>query len=170
MSLVRRFARPVLASSFIISGVERLRDPDSTAHIAKALELASATIPQLALVKGQERLVGQAIAAKQVFAASLFALGKFPRLSSAVLVGTGVVNAYIEFAAAKADSPEEKSARQQAALKNVSLLGALALASVDTAGNPSLAWRAGKLSQKTAKKSSQLSADVQAKAEDLFSK
>ncbi len=66
MSLVRRFARPVLASSFIISGVERLRDPDSTAHIAKALELASATIPQLALVKGQERLVGQAIAAKQV--------------------------------------------------------------------------------------------------------
>lgn len=168
MSVVRRLARPALASSFILSGVDRLKDPASAAHLEKAVSLAASTSPYLSVLKGQERLVGQALAGSQVAAGSLFALGKLPRLSSTVLLATGAVNAYLEFMATEHDSKEQKSARVNNLVKNSSLLGAIALASVDTDGNPSLAWRASKLTDKVAKKSEQISSDVMDKAENLF--
>lgn len=79
MSLVRRFARPLLAASFIVSGIDRLRDPESTKHLAKGLEVASKTTPQLSALRGQEKLVGQVLAGSQVAAGTLFALGNLPR-------------------------------------------------------------------------------------------
>ncbi|MDO4822008.1 MAG: DoxX family membrane protein [Rothia sp. (in: high G+C Gram-positive bacteria)] len=175
MSLVRRFARPLLASSFIISGVDRLRDPESSKHLAKVVNLAATSTPQLAVLRGQEKLVGQALAGSQVAAGALFALGKLPRLSSTVLLATGAINSYVEYRAAEAETKEQKTARRNAAVVNGSLLGAIAIAAVDTDGNPSLAWRASKLSDQVAKKSHQLASDVQdaasdaqKKVEDLF--
>lgn len=175
MSLVRRFARPLLASSFIISGVDRLRDPESTKHLAKGLEVASKTTPQLSALRGQEKLVGQLLAGSQVAAGTLFALGRLPRFSSTVLLITGSINSYIEYRAAEAGTQEEKSARRHDALRNASLLGAISIAAVDTDGNPSLAWRATKLGDRVSKKTGQLKADVidaaheaQKKAEDVF--
>lgn len=169
MSLVRRLARPALASSFIFSGVDRLKDPaSSAAHLEKAVSLAASTNPNLAVLRGQERLVGQALAGAQVGAGLLFALGKFPRLSSTVLLGAGAINAYVEYMATEHESKEEKTARRNNLIKNGSLLGAVAIASVDTNGNPSLAWRANKLGEKVAKKSEQLTAEVADKADNLL--
>ncbi|MDO4897937.1 MAG: DoxX family membrane protein [Rothia sp. (in: high G+C Gram-positive bacteria)] len=175
MSLVRRFARPLLASSFIVSGVDRLRDSDSSQHLTKVIDLASKSAPQLSSLRGQEKLVGQALAGSQVVAGTLFALGKFPRFSSAVLVATGTINAYVEYAAAEANTADQKSARRNHTVRNASLLGAVAITAVDTNGSPSLSWRAQKLGDQVAKKSSQLvadakdaGADAQKKVEDLF--
>lgn len=175
MSLVRRFARPLLASSFIVSGVDRLRDPASAQHLARAVDLASKTAPQLSVLRGQEKLVGQLLAGSQVAAGALFALGKLPRFSSTVLLTTGAINAYVEYRATEASSKEDKSARRHNAVRNASLLGAVAITAVDTDGNPSLAWRAHKLGDRVAKKSSQFAAEVkdagadaQKKVEDLF--
>lgn len=170
MSLVRRLARPMLASSFIVSGVERLRDPDSTKHLSKAIGLASKAAPQLRALEGQEKLVGQALAGSQVAAGALFALGKLPRFSSTVLLATGAINAYVEHQASEAQTTEQKSARRQSTVRNASLLGAVAIASVDTDGNPSLAWRANKLGQQVAKKSSQLAGDVKDASNDAHKK
>lgn len=176
MSLVRRFARPLLASSFIVSGVDRLRDPESSRHLAKAVNLAASSTPQLAVLRGQEKLVGQVLAGSQVVAGTLFALGKLPRFSSAVLLMTGALNSYVEYRATEAETKEAKTARRNAALVNGSLLGAIAISAVDTDGSPSLAWRASKLSDQVAKKSHRLASDVheaatdaQKKVEDLFS-
>ncbi|MFW0109680.1 DoxX family protein [Rothia sp. P6271] len=168
MSFVRRLARPLLASSFIISGVERLRDADSTVHLNRALELSSKAVPQLESFKGQEKLVGQVIAGTQVVAGTLFALGKFPRLSSVTLLGTGILNAYVEYQATEANSSEERASRRRHALTNGSLLGAIAIAAVDRDGNPSLAWRANQLSEKMAKKSEKISADVRERTEEFL--
>lgn len=175
MSLVRRFARPLLASSFIISGVDRLRDPESSKHLAKVVNLAATSAPQLSVLRGQEKLVGQALAGSQVAAGALFALGKLPRLSASVLLATGTINSYVEYRATEAETKEEKTARRNAAVLNGSLLGAIAISAVDTDGNPSLAWRASKLGDQVAKKSHQLASDVQdaasdaqKKVEDLF--
>ncbi|MBM7051055.1 MULTISPECIES: DoxX family protein [unclassified Rothia (in: high G+C Gram-positive bacteria)] len=170
MSLVRRLARPALASSFIISGIDRLKDPASSAHLKKAVSLAASTNPSLAVLRGQERLVGQALAGAQVGAGVLFALGKLPRISSTVLLGAGALNAYIEHKAAEHDTKEQKAVRRNNLVKNGSLLGAIALASVDTDGNPSLAWRANKFGETVAKKSEKITADVAEKAEDIFGK
>ena len=127
MSLVRRFARPLLASSFIISGVDRLRDPESSKHLAKVVNLAATSAPQLSVLRGQEKLVGQALAGSQVAAGALFALGKLPRLSASVLLATGAINSYVEYRATEAKTKEEKTARRNAAVLNGSLLGAIAI-------------------------------------------
>lgn len=175
MSLVRRFARPLLASSFIVSGVDRLRDPESSKHLAKVVNLAATSVPQLAVLRGQEKLVGQALAGSQVLAGTLFALGKLPRISSTVLLATGSLNSYVQYRATEARTSDQKAARRNAAVINGSLLGAIAISAADTEGNPSLAWRASQLGDQVAKKSQQFAADVQdaasdatAKVEDLF--
>ncbi|WP_421082850.1 DoxX family membrane protein [Rothia nasimurium] len=170
MSLVRRIARPLLASSFIFSGVDRLRDSDSSHHLAKVVDLAATAAPQLSVLRGQEKLVGQALAGTQVLAGTLFALGKLPRVSSSLLLVTGAVNAYVEYRAAEADTQAQKATRRHSAMVNGSLLGAIAISAVDTDGNPSLAWRANKLGHQVAQKSSRLANDVQAAAQDATQK
>lgn len=171
MSLVRKFARPVLASSFVLSGVERLKSPaDANEHLAKAIDLAAKANPQLTVLRGQEKLIGQALAGAQVAAGTLFALGKLPRISSTVLLATGATNAYIEYRATEANTKDEKKTRARSALTNASLLGAIAITAADTDGNPSLAWRANKLGHDIAKKSEKIGSDIKDKSEDLLSR
>lgn len=170
MSLVRKLARPMLASSFIVSGVDRLRDPDSSKHLTKLVDLAASTTPQLSVLKGQEELVGKVLAGSQVAAGVLFALGKFPRLAATQLFLTGAINSYIEYRATEVHTEDEKVARRNAALAHGSLLGAIAISAVDTEGNPSLVWRASRLSDKVASKSSQIASDVQDVAHDAQKK
>lgn len=169
MSLVRKLARPLLASSFVLSGIDRLKNSNDYSHLEKAISLASKSAPQLVVLKGKEQLLGQGLAATQVAAGSLFALGKLPRLSSVVLLATGATNAYVEYAATEANTKEDKKARTRSALTNGSLLGAIAITAVDTDGNPSLVWRANKLGNTIAKKSGQITSDLKDKSDDIFS-
>lgn len=170
MSLIRKFARPALATSFIVSGVERLRTPDANEHLSSLINVAAKAYPAAGALKGNERLIGQALAGTQIAAAGLFALGKAPRLASSVLLTSGAVNAYVDYKAAQAKTQEEKAARRRSALTSASLLGAVAIASVDRDGNPSLAWRASQLSDKVAQKTSDLTDDVKSKAEEVIAK
>jgi uncharacterized membrane protein YphA (DoxX/SURF4 family) len=77
-----------------------------------------------------------------VGAGVLLALGKLPRLSAAALAATIIPTTIAGHRFWEIDEPEERSAQQIHFFKNVALLGALALASQDTAGQPGLAWRA----------------------------
>ncbi|WP_346844517.1 DoxX family protein [uncultured Rothia sp.] len=168
MSLVRKLARPLLASSFVLSGIDRLKNAEDFSHLKKAIDVAAKSNPQLSALKGQEKLLGQGLAGAQVLAGSLFALGKLPRFSSLVLLATGATNAYVEYAATEATTAEAKKARTRSALTHGSLLGAIAITAVDTDGNPSLAWRANKFGNKVAKKSSQITSDIKEKSEDII--
>jgi hypothetical protein len=85
-----------------------------------------------------------------------------------VLVTTTALNAYADYRAAEASTPEQKAARRSTAFKNSSLVGAVMLAAVDTEGNPSLLWRAEHLAGDVRKNASKLGKDTQkqvAKAE-----
>ncbi|WP_035810232.1 MULTISPECIES: DoxX family protein [Micrococcales] len=168
MTIVRKLARPLLAASFIYNGVNRLRTPESAKHLKPVIDAAAKASPQLAPLRGQERLIGQAISATQVGAGALFALGRFPRLSSTLLLVTGSIDAYVEYVTAESETKEQKNARIAQGVKSASLVGAVALTSVDTEGNPSLAWRANKLGSDVKKKSSKLSDDLKKKSEDVF--
>ena len=168
MTIVRKFARPLLATSFIYNGVVRLRSPEGGRYLTPALDAAAKARPELRALKGKERLIAQGLAGTQIAAGSLFALGRFPRLSSALLLATGAVNTYIDYRAAPAGSKEEKEQRLGQGLKNASLVGAVALTAVDTAGNPSLAWRANKLGAQVRKKSSKLGEDFKKKSDDVL--
>ena len=55
---------------------------------------------------------------------------------------TSALNTYVEWRSADISTKEGRNARRAQLLKNISLTGGVLLASVDTAGRPSLAWRA----------------------------
>jgi uncharacterized membrane protein YphA (DoxX/SURF4 family) len=139
MSLARLIARPLLASSFVWSGVERLRRPEETGRpLEPSLRRLGTAVPALAPLAQRPRTVGRIVGGLQIGAGALLALGKFPRLSASLLAGTAALTAV-------GDSATSAGGRTPALLKNFSLAGGVLLASVDTAGQPSLAWRARKL-------------------------
>jgi putative oxidoreductase len=139
MTLVRRFARPLLASTFVVAGLDHLRHPGATSPMAAPL--VDRVAAPLGLPEDPELLV-RANGAAMVGAGGLLAIGRLPRLSAAVLASTLVPTTYVghQFWAEK-DPVTRKQQRTQF-LKNLSLLGGLLIAAVDTEGRPGLAYRA----------------------------
>lgn len=130
----------MLASMFLLGGIDAIRQPgpkvpaaDDVAPqvAAKIPGLQDQDTETLVRVNGGVQLVG----------GTLLALGRFPRLASFALAASLVPTTLAghRFWELKGDD------RQQQMLhffKNVSMLGGLLLASLDTEGNPGLAWRA----------------------------
>lgn len=77
-----------------------------------------------------------------VGAGLLLAIGKLPRLSAAALAATLVPTTLAGHRFWEADDDEERAQQQIHFMKNVALLGGLALAAIDTEGRPGVAWRA----------------------------
>ncbi|MBA3621176.1 MAG: DoxX family protein [Euzebyales bacterium] len=141
MSLLRRLARPLLASMFVTGGVDALLNPAPKVPVAD--DVATSVAGHLPGLSEQDtetlvRLNGGV----QVGAGTLFALGRFPRLSALALAAslvptTAAAHRYWEY-----DDPVQRQQQQAHFFKNVSMLGGLLLASIDTEGRPSLGWRA----------------------------
>lgn len=152
MSIVRVLARPMLASSFILSGVDRLRHVDqTTAQLAPILRPLSQALP----VNASEKTLARVIAGTQLGAGVLLALGKFSRPAAVALALTAGLTTVVEYRSADTSTGENRSHRRHQLAKNIGLVGGALLASVDTAGRPGLAWRAEKLletGKKTTKK------------------
>ncbi|AJT41382.1 DoxX family protein [Psychromicrobium lacuslunae] len=138
MSFIRTIARPLLASTFIVAGVERIRHADETAHSLGAVLRPVAN----ALPNADEKLLAKAFGGVQLGAGILLAAGKLPRFAGFLLTITSTLNTAAEFSAADTSTAEGRRWQRAQLLKNVSLLGGVLLASVDTAGKPGLAWRA----------------------------
>lgn len=165
MSIVRTFARPLLASSFIVAGFERIRQANETAeHLGGVLRPVANAVPQL-----DEKLLARAIGGVQLGAGTLLALGKFPRIAGFLLAMTSTLNTAAEFSAADTSTAEGRRWQRAQLLKNVSLTGGALLASVDTDGKPGLAWRAEHLADAGRKKGRQQLAQA-SKAADKANK
>ncbi|MDQ1643689.1 MAG: putative oxidoreductase [Actinomycetota bacterium] len=140
MTVVRRIARPMLASVFLWGGVEALRNPVPKEPAASRVGPSiAAKIPYLP--EDPESLV-KLNGAVQVGAGAMLALGRFPRLSSLLLAGSLIPTTLAGHRFWEEDDPAERYRQRGNFLKNVGLLGGLILAAVDTEGQPGLAWRA----------------------------
>ncbi|AIY01147.1 hypothetical protein ART_1548 [Arthrobacter sp. PAMC 25486] len=163
MSIIRIFARPMLASSFILSGIDRLRHAEQTAQqLAPLLSPLSAVLP----VQASEKTLARVLAGTQVGAGVLLAAGKFARPAAVVLALTAGLGTVVEYRNADTTTKENRAHRRNQLTKNIGLIGGALLASVDTVGRPGLAWRAEKLiesGKKTTKKQLQ-NADKQVRA------
>ncbi|SMX88647.1 MULTISPECIES: DoxX family protein [unclassified Brevibacterium] len=139
MSPIRFLARPMLAAGYISNGVDRLRRPEAAAaSIGALLNMARKQID----VPIDAPTLARATGAAQVAAGSLLAIGRFPRVSATILVGTYLLDTVGErIAADKTTSKDDKRARTERTLIRTSMLGGALLASVDTAGKPGLWWR-----------------------------
>ncbi len=142
--LVRRIARPLLASSFVYGGISTLKDPQSRVPGATKIvnQLAKTADEQLPVEvpKDVEQWV-KVDAGIKVGAGALFALGKFPRLSALLLAGSIVPTTLAGHRFWEDTDPEKKFSNQAHFLKNAGLLGGLLIAAVDTEGKPSTGWR-----------------------------
>lgn len=161
MSIVRSLARPLLATGFVAAGVDRLRDADATAEqLRPTLARAGSVVPAAGSVTGNPLLVARIVGGTQVGAGLLLGTGHFTRLAGLLLAGTSALNAVVEFKNADADTTAERKLRRAQLLKNLSLIGGVLLAAVDTNGRPGLAWRAGHLASDTRRKTMAVSKDA----------
>ncbi|MEO7068999.1 MAG: DoxX family protein [Nostocoides sp.] len=140
MSLVRKVARPMLAAMFIKGGYDAFMTPGPRA--AQAAPLLARVAGPLGLPNDPELLV-RANGLAMVGSGALLALGRFPRLAAAVLGASLVPTTLTGHAFWKETDPATRKQQQTHFLKNVSMVGGLLLAAVDTEGKPGLAYRAG---------------------------
>ena len=146
MTVSRLIARPMLASMFVVGGVNALRNVDRTAVKAQPITdrivpLAKKAAPAAPIPTDAATLV-RVNAVAQIVAAGALATGRAPRLSAAVLAASLVPTT---IAGHRYWEVSEEPARSQQRLhfwKNVSMLGGLIIAAGDTDGQPGVAWRA----------------------------
>lgn len=139
MALVRRVARPLLASIFVYGGIEAFRNPESRApHADKVVGDLPVQIPG---IKTTADLV-RADAGVKVAGGTLLALGKMPRLSAVALAASIVPTTLAGHRFWEEQDPAKRKLQTVQFIKNASILGGVLLAAVDTAGKPSVGWRA----------------------------
>ncbi|MGB7239864.1 MAG: DoxX family membrane protein, partial [Rhodococcus sp. (in: high G+C Gram-positive bacteria)] len=149
--LVRRIARPLMSTIFIAGGIDALRNPAGKAKAATPLiEQGQETLPDsvTANVPSDPETLVRINGAIQVGGGLLLATGKAPRIASLALAGSLVPTTVAGHAFWNETDPETKAAQRIQFLKNVSLLGGLLIAAVDTEGKPSIAWRSRRAARK----------------------
>lgn len=148
--LIRRIARPLLSVAFIGQGVDALRNPKPAADAARpALDgMRKLPDPIGTNVPSNAETFARANAAAQIGGGLLLATGKMPRLASAALAFTvipGSIGAHMFWNEA---DPQRKADGRRAFMTDLSLLGGLMIAAVDTEGKPSLGWRGRRAARK----------------------
>jgi len=139
MSVLRDFARPMLASIFVIQGFDTMLHPERAAARAEPV-----VAPLADFVPGMPTTTEDAVrlnGAVQFTAGSLLALGIFPRLSAAAIAVTLVPTTAAGHRFWEVEDEKERAQQRIHFLKNLALFGGLLIAAGDTAGRPSLAWR-----------------------------
>lgn len=149
MTLLRAAARTLLASYFVVSGVKAVKNP---APLVPAAEpLADKFVPMVKQYAPDQvanyipedaatlvRLNG----AMQLVGGIALASGKGRRIGATLLAASLVPSTFAKHPFWTRETADEKAIDRAHFLKNASLLGGVLLASADTEGKPSLAWRA----------------------------
>jgi uncharacterized membrane protein YphA (DoxX/SURF4 family) len=148
--LIRRIARPMLSAVFISRGVDALRSPKPAADAARpTLEgLSKLPDPVATYVPSDAEKFARINAGVQIAGGLLLASGKLPRLASAALALSVVPGSLGGHTFWSESDPHRKADERRAFLTDVSLIGGLIIAAVDTEGKPSLGWRGRRTAHK----------------------
>ncbi|MCT2592510.1 DoxX family protein [Streptomyces sp. N2-109] len=162
--LLRRLARPLLATIFISGGINALRYSKAHADMAapmleKTIGAHSEKLPD-SVPTDPETLVKLDAVAK-IVAGTALALGRFPRFSAAVLLASLVPTTASAHKFWELEDASERDAQRIHFLKNAGLAGGLLLAVADTEGKPSLGWHARHVAHSTGKQVGSLGNSVQ---------
>lgn len=137
--MIRKLARPLLASAFAVDGVQMLLDSKQyTDGAAKTTKVLHGVLPSAVagfLPRDPEQAV-RVTATTKVTAATLLGLGKAPRLAATVLTLIQIPTAVTRHAFWATDDAREKDSRKKGLVTDLALLGGLAITSADTAGAP----------------------------------
>jgi uncharacterized membrane protein YphA (DoxX/SURF4 family) len=154
----------MLASMFISGGINSLRNSDHlaaraapvTERLAPVVDKATQSLP----ISLDSKQMVQLNALVHVVGGAMLATGRLPRLSSLALAATLVPTTLAGHRFWEESDPQQRANQQVHFFKNVSMIGGLLLASVDTEGKPSVAWMArqgaGRARRRAAKQASRL--------------
>ena len=142
--ILRTIARPLLASAFVASGVDAMRARPATVDTAQPfVDAGRDALPTevAAVVPANAATAMRVNGGLQIAGGVLLATGRVPRVASAVLAGTLIPTTVYDGAFWTETDPVRREARKVSFIKNLGLLGGVMIASADTEGKPSLAWR-----------------------------
>jgi len=135
MSLIRMVARPMLASMFVVGGINALREAPSLA--GKAKPVADKLAPALATAMPQLPIPTDAATwvrlngAVHVVGGAMLATGHLPRLTSWALAATLVPTTVAGHAFWQQSDPTARKNQSVHFFKNVSMIGGLLMAGID---------------------------------------
>lgn len=146
MTVSRLIARPMLASMFVVGGIDALRNAPARGLKAapatrKLVPMAKKALPQVPIPEDPVTLV-RINAVAQLLAAASLATGRAPRLSATVLAVSLVPATVADHRFWEAPDQETRTRQQLHFFRQVSMLGGLLIAAGDTEGRPGVAWRA----------------------------
>ena len=168
MTAIRLIARPMLASIFVVGGIDAFTHAASKVPKAEKVTdqvptLAERIAPGLPVPTDPATLV-RINGGVQVLAGLALATGRLPRLSSLVLAGTLVPTTYVGHPFWEEKDKATRSAQRNHFFKNVSMMGGLLLAGVDTEGKPGVAWRARRAARDVRRQARHLQQQARAEA------
>ena len=135
----------MLASVFVSSGIDTLRNPGPREELA---EPVTEKLAEPAPLPGDTEQLVKVNAVVQVVGGAMLALGKLRRLAAVALAASLVPTTLAGHRFWEKDDPAERAQQQTQFAKNMGLLGGLILAAVDTGGAPSLGWRARRVARR----------------------
>lgn len=143
--LMRRLARPLLASIFIYGGIKELRNVSNHAQAVNHLVEQTAgqideTLPDQ--LPADTETLARVDGVVKVGAGAMLALGKFPRFSSLLLAANVVPTTVAAHAFWEHEDAETRAGELIQFLKNSAVFGGLLVSAADTAGRPSVGYRA----------------------------
>ncbi|HZA09049.1 DoxX family membrane protein [Mycobacterium sp.] len=151
--LVRRIARPLLSAVFIGQGVDALRSPQQAADTARPTLEGLKKLPEPAATKvpSDPETFARINAFVQIGGGLLLASGKLPRVASAALACTVIPGSLGGHLFWTEPDPQRKAQQRREFMTDLSLIGGLMIASVDTEGKPSLGWRGRRAARRASK-------------------
>ncbi|HEX6445608.1 MAG TPA: DoxX family protein [Streptosporangiales bacterium] len=133
---VRRLARSLLASTFLVGGADVLRNPEPRVRKAKAL-LVPLGVPEqyvspLTLADG----------AVKVAAGLALATGRVPRIAALALAASMLPTTFAGHRFWEHEEPQARANHRMHFLKNLGIIGGLVFVALDTEGRESVPHRA----------------------------
>jgi putative oxidoreductase len=143
MAVSRVFARPMLASMFLVGGFNAVKNPDKVAPRAqpvtdRLVPLLQKAVPML---PSDPATLARLNGGLQLVAGAALATGRAPRLSAAALALSLVPTTAAGHRFWEEQDPTTRANQRVHFFKNVSMLGGLIIASGDTEGHPGVLWR-----------------------------
>jgi len=136
----------MLASTFVYGGINALRNTSALAETSKPVndeirDLAGKVAPQVHVPESDKTMV-RINAGVHIAAGLALATGRTPRLASAALAATVVPTTLAGHPFWEEKDKARRNQQMTHFFKNLSMLGGLVIAAVDTEGKPGVAWRA----------------------------
>lgn len=138
--LLRKIARPLLATWFIHDGIDAARHP--AVHVVTArgpVDRATDALGRTPFTDRQLRTCVQVHGGLTVAAGIALAVGRTPRLAALSLAALTLPLAVAE--QPFTSGPRTRAARTEPFVRRLGALGAALLAGVDSEGRPGMAWR-----------------------------